>query len=486
MAVKFNPLTGQMEETGPMVDPNQPPEMAPPPMEMAGPGGAAPPAAPAAPPPGVSINMGSKVDSVTTTTPIKTKDLKAAAKAADTADADARQAAVKKAVADQELESKAIEADKQRQQQEQQAYEEEINARRHAEEQRMAARAAADSVEAEADAKVQQAADKAINWDDRKVPFKILGALLRAGSVADAIRTGQDPNNTPTVRALDSALAQEKDKKRQLYLRSKERYDALKSRNVERIKREYDDAMKMIEIEANSQAKALLMSEKTAAFAQRQAKNDPNGQSWQANRDVMLAKIDQDQAARKLDLEEKFIPKVTSVDVKEDPNAAVAMKPAPQASTEDVEKVTKLEQAAQERMELAEAIAKDPKAFERIKSQERRQKREESYEKVPYLGKIATGIGRPIDSLLGIGGPTVADKLAGDAEGSEINRRLSKIATATAKDYGGAITEADIDAARAELGVQGQDAAKMAETLRRQAIEIRRKAEEMRRQRSFR
>jgi hypothetical protein len=65
-------------------------------------------------------------------------------------------------------------------------------------------------------------------------------------------------------------------------------------------------------MEVNAQAKRLLLDEKTTQTAQRLAKNDPTGAAWQANRDAMLAEIDQRQAKAKRDYEEKWVPTVES------------------------------------------------------------------------------------------------------------------------------------------------------------------------------
>ena len=49
----------------------------------------------------------------------------------------------------------------------------------------------------------------------------------------------------------------------------------------------------------------------------------------------------------------------------------------------------------------------------------------------------------------------------------------------------GAVTAADMEAKRAELGVQGQSAKEMAATLRRQADDFEKRAAQMRAQRTF-
>jgi hypothetical protein len=246
MALKLNPLTGQMEEDGLPSDPNALTNV---PMgglyeapAQQGPVGGSSPS-------GVTINLGgggsSETDSTTVTTKspsstrkVPTKDLKQAAVAADTADQNARQAAVKKLEADQQLEQKALEAEQARQLQEWENFKSEERQREAIETHRQGARRAADKVEDESEQKVREAQDKSINWDDRKAPIKLLHGLLRSGSTRDSRILGVDPQNSFVNRTLDAALAAEKDKKAKKYLQSKEWHDVLKTKNADRINAE--------------------------------------------------------------------------------------------------------------------------------------------------------------------------------------------------------------------------------------------------------
>jgi hypothetical protein len=92
-----------------------------------------------------------------------------------------------------------------------------------------------------------------------------------------------------------------------------------------------------------------------------------------------------------------------------------------------------------------------------------------------------------VDRALGKtpGGLNVEDKLRYSPKAQGLWRGISKVVTQEAKDLGGAVTESDLGAKRAELGVQGQSAKEMAATLRRQAEDFEKRAAQMRGQRTF-
>lgn len=153
----------------------------------------------------------------------------------------------------------------------------------------------------------------------------------------------------------------------------------------------------------------------------------------------------------------------------------------PLANREDVEAVAKLEQAAKEREDLAAQIEGNGEAWTNYQGAAGRQANEDAEKEIPFVGKAGVAIGRVIE------GHDVGQKLIniGDKTAATIARGLQKINTSTAKDYGGAITDSDIQAAREELGVQTQNHTEIAATLRRQAQQMREKASGVRSQRTF-
>jgi hypothetical protein len=522
MAKKVNPLTGQLEDDGIPEDPNVPPAAidtaepvaaaggggAPPPMIAADPRAAMRAASPGAKPadvmaaaPATSLESQQVMTkSPTSVGKVETKALKEAAAAADDAAGRERQASVDKMLADQELEAKAIEADKAKQVAEWENAQKEARQREALETDRKRREDEALKAEDEAEKKVRAAQDASINWDNRSVPFQILGAFLRAGSTRDSLIMGRDPNESPVMKALDASLQKEKDRKEAEFKKSKEWRDALKTKNAETINREYARGKAKIDMEVNAQARALLESDKTTALAMRMSKNDQTGKTFQANRDMALAKLDAERAANKMKYADNLAPTVTSGGTTTT-NTFIGQgakeKALPQASVDDAEKVLKLEQIVKERLELAEKLEKaDDKDWKELQDADNLQQKEEGFKSVPVLGGAFIGAVRAagssdalgaVDNALGKtpGGVSVEDKLRYNPKSQELWRGMSRVVTQEAKSLGGAVTQSDLDAKRAELGVQGQSAKQMAETLRKQAEDFKRQAETMRRQRTF-
>jgi len=172
------------------------------------------------------------------------------------------------------------------------------------------------------------------------------------------------------------------------------------------------------------------------------------------------------------------------------------VKPPPQASVDETEKVSKLEQVARDRRALAEQIEKAGDGpWKDLQVADLKHQREEGM-KLPYIGDAYVGPARAIGSsdlsgrlqrALGqpVGGISVEDKLRYNKDAQALWRGVSKVVTQEAKDLGGAVTAADMEAKRAELGVQGQSAKEMAATLRRQADDFEKRAAQMRAQRTF-
>jgi hypothetical protein len=390
--------------------------------------------------------------------------------------------------AENKIDRIALEAEAKRNELERKHAEEETKKRQEIEDRRVEAEAAADKELADADARVKEKQDAAINWNKGKVPFKILSAVMRAAAIPDAVRmnANADPMNNPVARTLDAALAEEKETKKEEFLASKEWRDALKTKNAEHIKRTYDRGIARLNIDVTAKARNLLMSEKADQLAQRTAKLDPNGDAYRGAKDVALATLNAQDARDRITLSQPYEATVTSggkttTTVKKT-TEGTAGKPPPNASTEDVEKVSKLEQAAKDREELAQMLEKNEKSWGNVQRADRRQSNEEAEKDIPFVGKAGVAIGRMFD------GHTIVEKLTKDDDttGAEMARRLERIKTQTAKGYGGAITSSDAERSAMELGVQGQDHNAMAETMRRQAEEYRKQAAEMRRQRTFR
>jgi hypothetical protein len=390
--------------------------------------------------------------------------------------------------AENKIDQVALAAESRRLEFEREAADEEARKRQEIENKRVEAEAAADKELADADARVKEKQDAAINWNKGRVPFKILSAVMRAAAIPDAVRmnANADPMNNPVARTLDAALAEEKKVKQEEFLASKEWRDALKTKNAEHIKRTYDRGIAKLNIDVTAKARNLLMSEKSDQLAQRTAKLDPNGDAYRGAKDVALATLNAQDARDRITLSQPYEATVTSggkttTTVKKT-TEGTAGKPPPNASTEDVEKVSKLEQAAKDREELAQMLEKNEKSWSNVQQADRRQSNEEAERDIPFVGKAGVAIGRMFD------GHTVVEKLTKDDDttGAEMARRLERIKTQTAKGYGGAITSADAERSAMELGVQGQNHAAMAETMRRQAEEYRKQAAEMRRQRVFR
>lgn len=391
----------------------------------------------------------------------------------------------------------------------------EAAARQAAEDRRIASETAADKELADADAKVKEKQDAAINWNKGKTPFKILNTILRAAAMKDAyiMNPKGDPSDNPVAKTIDAALAEEKEVKQREFLASKEWRDALKTKNAELIKRTYDRETAKINMEVTARARALIHSEKADQLATRTAKLDPNGDYYNAAKELADAKLKADDARDRQTYAMNWAPTVESggtvtttvkkvTEGSNGPGGGPLGKPAPAATTEDVEKWSKLEQAAKDRRELAEMLGKESnsKSWENLKEADKQHRREDAFNiSIPGLGvnvglgQVARGLGSVMPHYSDITGSKVArpgldvtDKLRSDKDAQELWRRLERITTQTAKGYGGAITANDSTRAQAELGVQGKDAASMREALLKQADEYDKQAAEMRRQRSVR
>lgn len=260
-----------------------------------------------------------ETDSVVTqtTTPrtsgkVQSKETRAATKELESAASEARKAQAKAMEEEAKLETRAIELDQARITKQREAEDALTNQRMEAESKRAAQQSAADLELEKADAAVKKAQNEALNWDSRNAPMKILDALIRGRAARNSYMLNEDPNNSPVARALDGALAEEKEKKQKAFLASKEWRETLKTRNADLIKRTYEQEQAKIEIQANALARSLLLSEKTDALVTKAAKNDPNGTHFQSQRDAALTKLDKQDAEAKQRFAQNYDPNVTS------------------------------------------------------------------------------------------------------------------------------------------------------------------------------
>jgi hypothetical protein len=216
--------------------------------------------------------------------------------------------------AENKIDQVALAAESRRLELERSAAEEEALKRQEIENKRVEAEAAADKELADADARVKEKQDAAINWNKGRVPFKILSAVMRAAAIPDAVRmnANADPMNNPVARTLDAALAEEKKVKQEEFLASKEWRDALKTKNAEHIKRTYDRGIAKLNIDVTAKARNLLMSEKADQLAQRTAKLDPNGDAYRGAKDVALATLNAQDARDRITLSQPYEATVSS------------------------------------------------------------------------------------------------------------------------------------------------------------------------------
>lgn len=480
----INPVTGQ--DDGLLV----PAAPAPPRQILAG----SVPGAPGAPSMPVPVDapgeMGATVTAVkspTSTGKVETKKVLEAAKAVDKADADTKEAAVKKVEADQELEAQAIQADADRLTEKQQAEQKELEAHRALMAKRAEMQAAADKAESDADAKVAQAKDAAQNWDSRSAPVKILQALIRGASTRDAYTLGQDPNSMPSIRSMDAALAEEKSKKLQKVKDSEEWRAVLKTGNAEKMRRFVDQQSTLIELETNAAAKALLNSEKTDALAMRLNRNDPQGTAYQAAKAGMLAKLDGDQAAVKAKHAEVFAPTVESggktVTTTEFKNG----KPKLGASIEDVEKLSVAETALDKLRKLKANIDKDPGAYAAVQKIDKDLSREKTIDDIggiPFVPGASVGKLITAPSKLAFG-ETAPARLKGYPQAMDIHQGISEMKTARAQGYGGVVNPGDRLTSADELGVEGNTPEMMSKSVQEQIEYLEKKVDLMKGARKF-
>lgn len=384
-----------------------------------------------------------------------TKDL-------ETADANIAAATQAKLDSEARLEEEAIKADVARVEMEQKAIDAENAAILKAEEKREQQQAAAAAEEARADEKVQKAEHEAINWDDRSVPHKIISAIIRAASVRDSYILGDaDPMNNPVIRTIDAGLAEEKEKKRQRFLSSKEWRETLKTKNAAFIKQQYEQAMSKIKIEANSAAKQLLTSEKIDSLAQRQAKNDPDGANFKAQKSLALAHVNQQQARDRQEFASKYDPKTQSGGSQTINVPSAQPKPAPLASREDVDAATAMEADIRDLEELKKNVAENEADFKHVIETREKfkggQTRKAALEKIPFAGPLASFA---TQAMGGDSSKTSADQLLDPkkfAKSPDIFTGVENVSAIKARTYGGVIQEGDRTAAEsaAALAARG-------------------------------
>jgi hypothetical protein len=158
--------------------------------------------------------------------------------------------------------------------------------------------------------------------------------------------------------------------------------------------------------------------------------------------------------------------------------------------------VTKLEQAAARRDELAAKIEANEQSWKNVQTADKEYADEEVAGEIPGAGRIGKAAsramrGHDVAAKLAKSGSSLGRAFGGvfgeaDKAGADIARNLEGVKTEAGKELGGVLTPADIARISSELGVQSQDAKGMAATLRRQAQQMREKSTAMRAQRTFR
>jgi hypothetical protein len=481
MALRRNPLTGQLEEDGLPADPNALPPIEAPPAEFnqvaagAGAGGVAQP---------ISVQVGSP------DRPIKEieqqvqgpkavaaeKDLVAAQAATGKASSaegavEGQEAQIRQQYADERVAEKARAIEEARLDE---------MARRRRVDDAMASDAAA----IEEDKKARLAAGKAHEsfWAGRPGAQIFTKILQVIGGVA------HDASGQGGPSPVDQALGQNIENHRRMLVN---KWEATKEANA--LKRQdrqaFEAELERRSIWANNQSLAALeqldeqMNAGIAGLSrERQA----------AARQVKDAALNEKRAELRQQNAQTYDQRIKRMEF-----APGAGQPkTPLASREDVDAALKLEHAAQEREELAAKIEANEQSWKNVQTADKEYADEESVGEIPGAGKVGKAAsramrGHDVAAKLAKSGSSLGRAFGGifgtsDKVGAEVARGLEKVKTETAKGYGGAVTESDGARAAAELGVQSQDAKGIAATLRRQAAQMREKSTSMRSQRTFR
>jgi hypothetical protein len=493
MALKVNPITGQLEEDGLPEDPNALPAgpmggIAPP-VAATGAGGAVPAAPPAAP---VAVSLFPPKPERETTRGHQQLIKGVGSQAADVAAASAGQQVLAASAAQEGVDQQ----------------EGELKGQQFAEEERQRENAGLDMAAlaeqrkraiqealAEDDDQIRQVNKAYREKNDAEIDYfkgrpaaEIFTALLRGlDRAASSFRGESGP--TGVDRVIGEKIAAYKAQKIGEWERAKENR-AIKKQNAAA----YQEELTRQEIAVNNKLLAGLDVLKARTEKMAAGLTPERAAALRQQRDATFLS---NEARLKQEREQAYDRLSRFSETTRSGGAADGAKPPPLASVDDTEKVTKLEQIANERRELAAQIeGADEGAWKALQEADKLQQKEEGFKQVPLLGSAFMGAVRgvastdavgAIDRALGKtpGGLNVEDKLRYNPKSQGLWRGISKVVTQEAKDLGGAVTESDLGAKRAELGVQGQSAKEMAATLRRQAEDFERRAAQMRGQRTF-
>jgi hypothetical protein len=408
--------------------------------------------------PGATKEVTTHSDTTALEKPVIGKAEMAAAAKVEKSQNDIKEASVKKMDAENELENKALAAEARRVEQENAAAERAQQLEADIIAKNEQAQAAADKAQRDADERVRTSQDQAINWDDRGAGTRILQALIRGSSAKNQMIMGNAGGESHVIKAMDENLAAEKEKKMRRYMADVDFAKTLKTQNKEEIDRMVGNMRAKATLEANANARALLMSEKTDALAAKIGAKDPNGQAYQANKALALSLLDKSDAeANRAYAATTRGRSTTGGTTQTVTTEGAAADKRPEASREDVDSKATADADIKALEELKTKIAANPGALEHVTKMEQAFKRgkelAKTREKVPFgvgaLSNMAAGLipfpGRPEDKAVFSESPAQMFDSEDFPEAGSIYQGKIQSQAAVARTLGGVVRDGDLE-----------------------------------------
>jgi hypothetical protein len=429
--------------------------------------------------PGATKEVITHSDTTAFEKPVIGKAEMAAAAKVEKSQNDIKAASVQKMDAENDLENKALAAEARRVEQENAAAERAQQLEADIIAKNEEAQAAADKAQRDADERVRTSQDQAINWDDRGAGTRILQALIRGSSAKNQMIMGNAGGESHVIKAMDESLAAEKEKKMRRYMADADFAKTLKTQNKEEIDRMVGNMRAKATLEANANARALLMSEKTDALAAKIGAKDPNGQAYQANKALALSLLDKSDSEANRAYAATTRGRSTTGGTTQTVVTEGAEDKRQIASREDVDAKVAAEADIKALEKLKADIAKSPETLKHVVGT--RTDFAETDRKKKLMEGVPFGLGTPLIALASVENKgltkTSADQML-DAEkfpdAPDIYTGLEEMNAIKARTYGGVIQEGDRKAAEAASALSSRNPAKTVDLIDK-LIEVRRK-----------